>query len=109
MTPRNIALVLLFAALPCSAQQPALTVDAILAHIRDNVAEFKQSIPAFIADETVLSQRFQSGVLAEQVHLDSSFEMQRSSPDGPMHETRHIKLANGVPPKDPHKVRLPWA
>jgi hypothetical protein len=108
MTPRNIALVLLLATLPCSAQQPALTVDAVLAHVRDNVSEFKKFIPAFVADEAVLSQRFQSGAITDHMNLESSLQIQRTSPDGPTHEATQIRLVNGVPPKDPNKVELPY-
>jgi hypothetical protein len=109
----SIALSLLLAAIPCHAQQPALTADAVLARVRENVADFKKSIPGFVSDESVLSQRFDGDKLKDQMELESSFEMKRidgkgDTDKGNTRETRHIKLVNGKAPKDPEKVSPPY-
>jgi hypothetical protein len=110
---RCIALSLLLAAIPCHAQQPTLTVDAVLARVRENVADFKKSIPGFVSDESVLSQHFDGDKLKDQMKTESSFEMKRiddkgETDKGNTRETRHIKLVDGKAPKDPQKVSLPW-
>ena len=105
---RRIALSLVLAVIPCSAQQSAPTVDVVLARIRENVAEFQKSIPGFTSDELVISQRFDGPKLKDQMKTNSSFEMEPIGTDGRLRETRHIKLVDGKVPKDPQKVSLPY-
>ncbi|HEY4380528.1 MAG TPA: hypothetical protein VGN01_09295 [Acidobacteriaceae bacterium] len=108
MFPKLIGFALLIAPFSCAAQQSSLTVEEVLAHARDNVSDFQKSIPAFIADESVLSERFESAVLKDRMNIESSFQVKRTSPDDSTHETRQVRLVNGIPPKDPHKIQPPW-
>ena len=103
---RSIALSLFLAAIPCHAQQPTLTADAVLARVRENVADFKKSIPGFVSDESVLSQRFDGDKLNDEMNVDSSFEMKRINDKGETHNPGTSSLVNGKAPKDPEKSRL---
>jgi hypothetical protein len=102
-----IALSLLLAAIPCSAQQNALTMDDVLTRVRAHVAEFRTSIPSFISDESVLSQRFDGDKLKDQMKVESSFEMVRDSSGSGLRETRIKNLVNGRAPKN-QKVTPPF-
>ena len=90
-----IALSLLLAAIPCSAQQNALTVEDVLTRVRANVTEYKTSIPSFISDESVLSQRFDGEKLKDEMKVESSFEMVRGGSGSDLRETRIKNLVNG--------------
>jgi hypothetical protein len=98
---------LLLAAIPSSAQQKALTMDDVLTHVREHVTEFRTSIPSFISDESVLSQRFVGDKLKDEMKVESSFEMVRDGSGGGLHETRTFKLVNGSAPKN-QKVEPPF-
>jgi hypothetical protein len=100
-----LALSLLLAALPCNAQQKALTVDAVLARVQENIAEFKKSVPHFVSDESVVSQRFVDDKLKEEMKTESSFEVKPLS-TGEMDESRTIRLVDGKIAKS-QKVVLP--
>ncbi len=89
-----LALSLLLAAIPCNAQQKALTVDAVLARVRENIAEFKKSVPAFVSDESVVSQRFVGDKLKDERKTESSFEVKPRG-TGEMDESRTIRLVDG--------------
>jgi hypothetical protein len=103
-----IALSLLLAAIPCSAQQNALTVDDVLTRVRANVSEYKTSIPSFISDESVLSQRFDGDKLKDEMKVESSFEMVRGGSGSDLRETRIKNLVNGRAPKN-QKVTPPFS
>src|ERR1039458_10374023 len=103
-----IALSLLLAAIPCSAQQNALTVDDVLTRVRANVTEYKTSIPSFISDESVLSQRFDGENLKDEMKIESSFEMVRHGSGSDLRETRIKNLVNGRAPKN-QKVTPPFS
>jgi hypothetical protein len=102
-----LSLSLLLAAIPCSAQQNALTMDDVLTRVREHVAEFRTSIPSFISDESVLSQRFDGDKLKDQMKVESSFEMVRDSSSSGLRETRIKNLVNGLAPKN-QKVTPPF-
>lgn len=104
----TLSLLLLLAVTPCRAQQTVLNVDAALARVRENIAEFKKSVPGFVSDESMLSQRFVNNKLKWEVKTESSFEVKRRG-TGEMHETRTIKLAwvDGKADKS-KKVELPY-
>jgi hypothetical protein len=104
----RIAFALLLAVVPCEAQQTALTVDAVLTRVRENVAEFQKSIPGFACDESVLSQHLEGNKVKDEMSADSSFEMKPIGADGRLRESRHVKLVDGKVPKDPQKVSLPY-
>jgi len=89
-----LTLSLLLAAIPCNAQQKALTVDAVLARVRENIAEFKKSVPAFVSDESVVSQRFVDDKLNKERTTESSFEV-KPRDTGEMDESRTIRLVDG--------------
>lgn len=95
-----ITLSLLLAAIPCSAQQNALTVDDVLTRVRANVSEYRTSIPSFISDESVLSQRFDGEKLKDEMKVESSFEMVRHGSGSDLRETRIENLVNGRAPKN---------
>jgi hypothetical protein len=95
-----IALSLLLAAIPCSAQQNALTVDDVLTRVRANVSAYRTSIPSFISDESVLSQRFDGEKLKDEMKVESSFEMVRGGSGSDLRETRIKNLVNGRAPKN---------
>jgi hypothetical protein len=101
-----LALFLLLAATPCNAQQKALTVDAVLARVRENIAEFKKSVPAFVSDESRLSQHFVNNKLKWGVMTESSFEVKRRG-TGEMDESRTIRQVDGKADKS-KKVVLPY-
>ena len=89
-----LALSLLLAAIPCNAQRKALTVDAVLARVRENIAEFKKSVPTFVSDESVVSQRFVDDKLNKERTTESSFEV-KPRDTGEMDESRTIRLVDG--------------
>ena len=104
----TILLSLQFAAIPCNAQNYSLTVDFVLVRMRANVAEYRTSIPSFISDESVLSQRFDGEKLKDEMKVQSSFEMVRQGPGNDLRETRIKNLVNGHAPKN-QKVTPPFA
>jgi hypothetical protein len=98
---------LLLAAIPSPAQQKAPTMDDVLTRVRVHVTEFRTSIPSFISDESVLSQRFGGDKLKDKMKVESSFEMVRDGSGGGLREARTIKLVNGSAPKN-QKVTPPF-
>jgi hypothetical protein len=102
-----IAFSLLLATIPCNAQQNALTMDDVLTRVRAHVAEFRTSIPSFISDESVQSQRFDGDKLKDEMKVESSFEMVRDGSGGGLRETRIKNLVNGLAPKN-QKVTPPF-
>jgi hypothetical protein len=104
---RLIAFSFLVWAAQCSAQQNALTVDTVLARMRANVTEYRTSIPSFISDESVLSQRFDGEKLKDELKVESSFEVVRQGSGDNLRETRIKNLVNGHAPKN-QKVTLPF-
>ena len=102
-----IALSLLIWAAQCSAQQNDLTVDIVLARVREHVAEYRTLIPSFITDESVLSQRFDGEKLKDEMKVESSFEVVRQGPGDNLRETRIKNLVNGRAPKN-QKVTPPF-
>jgi hypothetical protein len=76
-------------------QQPAPTVDEILAKIQTNTGQFLQSLPDFICDETITSQAIVGGKL-EQV-VNSSHFVGRQQKRGNMlfNETRELISIDG--------------
>jgi hypothetical protein len=105
---RWIAFSLLFAAISCHAQQSALTVENVLARVRAHVAEYKSSIPSFISEESVDSQRFDGDKLKDEMKIESSFEMVKGHSGSDLSETRTKNLVNGKVPKS-QKVSPPFA
>jgi len=103
----TILLSLLFAAIPCNAQNYSLTVDAVLVRVRTNVAEYRTSIPSFISDESVLSQRFEDEKLKDEMKVESSLEVVRQGSGNNLRETRIKNLVNGHAPKS-QKVTPPF-
>ena len=103
-----IALSLLVAAPTCMSQQITLTVDDVLTQVRAHVAEYQTSIPSFISDESVLSQRFGGEKLKDEMKIESSFEMVRIGSGGDLRETRIKNLVNGRAPKS-QKFAPPFA
>jgi hypothetical protein len=111
MRVRNVCsavLAFLVASISCGAQQSTLTVDDVLARIREHIAEYKTSVPSFVSDESVLSQRFVSGKLKDQGKLESSFELKRKDDSGDLNETRTVKLVDGRPLKKDHGFSIPF-
>jgi hypothetical protein len=103
-----LALSLLLAASSCHAQQNALTIEDVLTRVRANVTEYKTSIPSFISDESVLSQRFDGEKLKDEMKVESSFEMVRGGSGSDLRETRIKNLVNGRAPKN-QKVTPPFS
>src|ERR1035437_828062 len=98
----------LLAASSCHAQQNALTIEDVLTRVRANVSEYKTSIPSFISDESVLSQRFDGEKLKDEMKIESSFEMVRHGSGSDLRETRIKNLVNGRAPKN-QKVTPPFS
>src|ERR1035441_3229475 len=69
------AFVLLILPAALAAQQPALTLDAILTRVRANIAEFQTSVPNFAVDESIDSQRILGGRVKEETRIQSSFRI----------------------------------
>jgi hypothetical protein len=103
----TLSLLLLLAVTPCTAQQAAPTIDAVLARVRENISEFKKSVPGFVSDESALSQRFVNNKLKEEMKIESSFEVKRRGGTGDMLETRTTKLVDGKTPKN-QKIEPPY-
>jgi hypothetical protein len=89
------------------AQQTTPTVDDVLTRVRANVTEYQTSIPSFVSDESVLSQRFDGEKLKVEMKIESSFEMVRSTSGSDLRETRIMNLVNGRVPKS-QKVSPPF-
>jgi hypothetical protein len=89
------------------AQQTTPAVDDVLTRVRANVAEYQTSIPSFISDESVRSQRFDGEKLKDEMKIESSFEMVRSASGSDLRETRIKNLVNGSVPKS-QKVSPPF-
>src|ERR1039458_9554742 len=102
-----LALSLLLAASSCHAQQNALTIEDVLTRVRANVTEYKTSIPSFISDESVQSQRFDGDKLKDEMKVESSFEMVRDGSGSGLREARIKNLVNGLAPKN-QKVTPPF-
>ena len=79
----------------------------MLARVREHVAEYRTSIPSFISDESVLSQRFEDEKLKDEMKVESSFEVVRQGPGDNLRETRIKNLVNGHAPKN-QKVSPPF-
>jgi hypothetical protein len=99
---------MLLAAISCNAQQSALTVEDVLTRVRAHVTEYKSSIPNFICDESVDSQRFGDEKLKDEMKVESSFELVRHGSGDDLRETRIKNLVNGHKPKS-QKFAPPFA
>lgn len=105
---QNLILALLFLvagnpfARPAGSQtltsQP-LTVDGVLARVRANAEAYRASIPNFICDESVDSFRTSGGKVKDEMKVQSSFSLVRSSNGKDPKETRVQNLVNGKKPK----------
>jgi uncharacterized protein (TIGR03435 family) len=102
------ALAFLIISISSRAQQSTLTVDAVLARVREHIAEYKTTVPNFISDESVLSQRSINGKLKDQTKLESSFEVQHKDGSGNLGETRTVRLVDGRPLKKNRGFVLPY-
>lgn len=102
----TLSLLLLLAVTPCRAQQAVPTIDAVLARVRENITEFKKSVPAFVSDESVVSQRFVDDKLKKERKTESSFEVKPRG-TGEMDESRTLRQVDGKTAKR-QKVRLPF-
>jgi hypothetical protein len=109
-----LSLLLLLAVTHCPAQQAAPTIDAVLARVRENASEFKKSVPGFVSDESVLSQRFVNDKLKDEMKMESSFEVKprgtgevKPRGTGEMDESRTIRQVNGKTAKS-QKVVPPF-
>jgi hypothetical protein len=102
-----LALWLTLATTAAGAQASALTVDDVLARVRANVSEFKSSVPSFICDESVISQRLGDGKVKDEMKIESSFEMARKPSSGDLVENRIKNRVNGKAPKS-QKVVPPF-
>jgi hypothetical protein len=88
------------------AQPADATVDEILARVQTNTGQFESSLPDFVCDETIHSQRFDNGVLAREVIAESHFTgLQRRSGNLSFTETREFVTINDKPAAKAGKVR----
>jgi uncharacterized protein (TIGR03435 family) len=111
MLVRKISAIIFFVlivSISCEAQQSTLTVDAVLARVRENITEYKTAVPSFIADESVLSQRFVNGKLKGEMKIESSFELKRMDTNGDTRETRTVKLVDGRALKENQGATPPY-
>jgi hypothetical protein len=94
------ALILLAASTSLPAQQPAPTLDAVLARVRANIDQYRTSVPNFSCDESIDSQRLHDGMVKADMKIESSFRMTRAGA-GDLHETRaaHEAIVDGKPKK----------
>lgn len=91
-----------------NAPAQPLTVDAVLARVRANVTAYTASIPNFICDESVDSRRTGGSKVKDEMKIQSSFSLVRSSDGKDLRETRVKNLVNGSKPKN-QKVSLPYS
>lgn len=85
----------------------ALSVNDVLARVRANLALYDASIPNLICDESVDSKRTFGGKVKDEMKIESSFSMVRSSDGKSFRETRVKQLVNGIKPKN-QKVAPPY-
>ena len=102
------ALAFVIISISCQAQQSRLTADGVLARIQEHLAQYRTSVPNFVSDESIVSQRFVNDKLKDEVKIESSFEMKRKSGGEDVHETHIAKLVNGKIPKS-QKTAMPYS
>lgn len=110
----SFALLLLAAnlAITCPAQPPntpaqPLTIEAVLARVRANVAAYSTSLPNFICDESIDSRRTGGGKLKDEMKIESSFSIVRQADGISFREIRVKNLVNGSKPRN-QKISPPY-
>jgi hypothetical protein len=94
VTGRAFRSLVFLVAATATAQQPGITIDQVLTRIRANIAEYRQSVPNFAADESVTSSIDDNGKMRSKRRLDTSFRVTRG-PDQSLHEIRSNATLNG--------------
>lgn len=90
------------------AQQPAATLDQILARIEANTEQYKASVPSFLCDEHIVSQEIHNGKLRRETTVDALFRVTRAtSQTGVLSESREVKAIDGKPSSSSSRLKMP--
>jgi hypothetical protein len=91
------------------AQTTVPTVEEILSRVQANTGQFEKSLPDFVCDEKVHSQRIEHGVVTHEAAAESHFTgLQRKSGRMSFTETREYVTIDGKPAaKSPRLSRVP--
>ena len=89
-------ILLVFVAVPALAQQ--ISVEEILSRVQAEKTSYEASLPDFLCDESLSSQKLTGGHVERQATAEASFRVERKREHegkSPFKETREIRTLNG--------------